>query len=301
MPALSVLRFFAHRLQRSRLAQFVLIGTALYGVDAARARSSSSATAPSKHVEIDPAVLEELKASQAKKLGVPSLPEDGSREVEARAIEDEILYREALRLKLDQDDPIIRQRLVQKLLLLVEDMGGASRDPTRAELRAYYDLTRDRWRKPETWHFVHVFARSPDALPQSSAITSADTAARLGEAFAYPREMTLGRDGIERLFGASFAREATALAPGVASEPLRSPYGWHRVLVLEHVAGAPASFEEAEREITLDFMLDRRERVVGGYLVDTASTYDVNIGSTHIAHFVPTRRVAARTEGSAED
>ncbi len=37
------------------------------------------------------------------------------------AVRDEILYREALRLSLDRDDPIVRRRLAQKMTFMLED------------------------------------------------------------------------------------------------------------------------------------------------------------------------------------
>lgn len=68
-------------------------------------------------------------------------------------------------MALDKGDPIVRERLIQKLLLLVEDVGGASRPPTDADLRAYFDATRAQWRRPERVHFVHVFATTKAKLP----------------------------------------------------------------------------------------------------------------------------------------
>jgi peptidyl-prolyl cis-trans isomerase C len=52
-----------------------------------------------------------------------------------------VLYREAMRLGLDRDDGLVREHLIQKMLLLAEDLGGASREPTRDEVRAYFDQT----------------------------------------------------------------------------------------------------------------------------------------------------------------
>ncbi len=281
------------RLARSRLFQFALIGGALYALEARRAST--------RVVQLDPAVLAEARAAQAKKLGVPALSDPAAREVDARAIEDEILYREALRLGLDKDDPVIRQRLVQKLLLLVEDMGGASRDPSRDELRARYDETREKWRRPAQWHFVHVFASRRDALPDAPALASATSAPPVGEAFPYPRESTLGRDAMARLYGSGFADGVVAMAPGAVSEPIASSFGWHRVRVLERIEGAVAPFEEVQSEVALDLLLARREQVVGTYMVETAASYDVRVGDAKLVGFVPTRRVAARAEGSAED
>jgi len=154
------------RLARSRLVWFVVLGAAFWFVHP-RSRS--------RVVDLDRAALEALHEAQAKRLGVAALGEGGDPDVDAGAIEDEILYREALRLGLDRDDPIVRQRLAQKLLLLVEDLGGASRDPSPDDVRAHCEATRERWRQPDRHHVVFAFARDRARLPAELGTTPPDT------------------------------------------------------------------------------------------------------------------------------
>src|SRR5262249_18787773 len=104
-----------------------------------------------------------LKAERARRLGMRALPEDEARKVEQRAIEDELFLREAARLGLDDGDAIIRQRLVQKMLFLVEEMAGASRAPSEEEVLAYYEETQEKWTRAPRVSFVHVVARTSDA------------------------------------------------------------------------------------------------------------------------------------------
>jgi len=276
------------RLARSRLVWFVVLGGLFWGMETRK---------KSRVVDLDPAALRALHEAQAKRLGVPALGEDGRREVDARAIEDEILYREALRLELDRDDPIVRQRLVQKLLLLVEDLGGASRDPSPEDLRAHYEATRERWRRPERHRFVFAFARDRAGLPASIGTTPPDA----GDPFPYPREMTATRDAGERLLGREAADAIASLPVLGTSEPVPSPFGWHRFRVLDRIDDGIAPLASVEKAVTLDFLLSRRERVVGAWLEKTAATYDVRVGGQAAARFVPTRRTAERYESSAED
>jgi hypothetical protein len=272
-----------------RLVHFALIGGALFLLASRNER---------RVVEMDPARLAELHAAQASKIGVARLPADGAREVDARAIEDEILYREALRMGLDRDDPIVKQRLVQKLLLLVEDLGGASRQPTNAELRGHWAAHPERWRRPDKLRFVHVFAARIENLPGAEIVAHAESPPEAGEAFPYPRLATMTRDEAARVFGAPFA---DALAAGKTDEPIRSSFGWHRVRILERIPSGPTPFADAKSDVTIDYLLERRENVVGAYLKSTVASYDVRIGERKLEGFVPTRRIAARVEGSAED
>jgi len=52
-----------------------------------------------------------------------------------RQIREEVLYREAVALGLDQNDTIVRRRLVQKLEFLSQDL--VDENPSEADLRAF--------------------------------------------------------------------------------------------------------------------------------------------------------------------
>src|SRR5438105_4030229 len=102
-------------LLKSPLLHFVVIGAVIFAVAPKREDP--------RRVEVSSAQLHAFESSQALRDGVAALDPARAHEVQSRAIEDEVLYREAVRLGLDRDDAIIRQRLIQKLLLLVEDLG----------------------------------------------------------------------------------------------------------------------------------------------------------------------------------
>src|SRR5262245_41332924 len=119
-------RFVLWSAARSRLLQFLVIGGLIF-VLAPRPPSR-------RDIVLDGSALAVLEQAQAQRLGKPVLDADEVREVRTRAVEDEIVYREALRLGLDRDDNVVRQRLIQKVLFLAEDLAGASRAPTDDEL-----------------------------------------------------------------------------------------------------------------------------------------------------------------------
>jgi hypothetical protein len=61
------------------------------------------------------------------------------------------------------------------------------------------------------------------------------------------------------------------------------------------------AFEEARASLELDYALERREAVVGDYVRKKASEYRIEIDGKRLEGFTPTRRVAVRTDPSAED
>jgi hypothetical protein len=282
-----------NRLARSSLLHFVVLGALIFAV-APRARAGR------RTVFVSSKIVAELQRVEAQRLGVPLLPEARAREVEARAIEDELLYREAIRLSFDREDPLVKQRLVQKHLLLVEDLGGASRAPTEPELRDYFEETRDRWQRSPRLHFIHVFATDRASLPPPSTLPESGVPS-LGEPFPYAREMNVSREQVARVFGTSFAEATAALPVGPWSEPIASSFGWHRVRIVERTPDGPARFEEVRKDVELDFVLARRAKVVGAYLKKLAGDYRIEKDGVPVTDFAPTRRVATRTDPSAED
>src|SRR5262249_36822916 len=136
--------------------------------------------------------------------------------------------------------------------------------------------------------------------PAEALDPNARDAPSAGEPFPYARDVTATRQEIVRLYGADFA-DALERQDGAWSDLVTSSFGWHRVRVVDRTQGAPARFEDVRKEIELDYVLTRRERVVGNYLLHLASQYDIRVDGTPMRDFIPTRRVAMRVEPSAED
>lgn len=278
---------------RAPAVQFAILGGAIF-VLAPRREDA-------RRVDLASASLATFERAQAARDGARTLSSERTREVDARAIEDEVLSREAMRLGLDRDDPIVRQRLIQKLLLLVEDMGGASRAPTDAELRAYFAESPARFRLPARVHVVHVFATRRDALPPAGSL-GAEMVPAAGEPFPYPRDVHASREDLVRLYGDTFAAAAFAAAPSSEwSAPVASSFGWHRMRVVEHEEARAPAFDEVKGAIALDYALDKRAAVVGDYLKKTIGEYRINVDGKPLVGFTPTHRIAARSDPSAED
>jgi hypothetical protein len=253
-----------------------------------------------RRMVIDASSLAAFEQAQAERDGVPSLAPGRRAEVDSRAVEDEILYREGLRLGLDRDDPIIRQRIIQKVLLLEEDLGGASRVPAEAELRAYLAAHPERFEIAPRVHFVHVFASRESALPLERSLLS-EGPLPLGESFPFSRDVRATRDDLAKSYGDEFAAAVFALPEGKWSSPIASRYGWHRVRVEAREPARTPTFEEVRADVAFTYILDKRAEVVSGYLKKASRRYRIEVGGRPLSNFTPTGRVALRTEASAED
>ena len=175
------------------------------------------------------------------------------------AVREEILYREALRLGLDRDDPIVRRRLAQKMTFMLEDNAQLPA-PGAREVEAYFAAHAERYREPRRTTFRHVYlerGRRADPRRDAAALLhamrdgEADGWRRAGDPFPLLREYTDRTDReIAELFGADFAAALDGLPAGrlAGAARLRARY-----------APGPVLNRSAPRTPALD---DVRERVV---------------------------------------
>src|SRR5262245_23888710 len=273
-----------HSVVRARIVQFIAIGSAIF-VLAPRPPDD-------RRIEISKAELAIIEAAEATRHGAQTLEPAKAAEVTARVIADRMLFAEGVRLGLDRDDPIIQQRVVQKVLLLAESLGGATREPTQSELRAEYALAAARYRRPPVYHVMHVFAARREDLPAASALTG-DALPNLGEPFPLPRDTRATREDLRRSYGAAFADAVAGQAPSSRySEPVRSSFGWHRLRVVDVAPGRVQPFEEVQRQVAFDVMLARREDTVRRFLDQTAARYEIVVDGVRLVRFQPMLRLA---------
>ena len=163
-------------------------------------------------------------------------------------VREEILYREALALGLDQDDSIVRRRLAQKMQFLSEDM-AAGEEPSKEELERFFEQHRDRFKTPATATFTHIYF-SPDKRSKRVGADAEQALEQLragakatGDRFMLQKHYA---EQVAGLFGASFAEDLFALPAGSWQGPLKSGYGLHLVRVENRTEARLPSFQEAQ-------------------------------------------------------
>ena len=101
---------------RAPLLHFVLLGGALFVLDGWRRPAASRVPVP-RAVVISAARVRELRDEFTRTTGLAVSPDD-DRALVAHAVDEELLYREALARGLDQDDRSIRWQLIEKMRFL---------------------------------------------------------------------------------------------------------------------------------------------------------------------------------------
>lgn len=242
------------RLWREPLLHFLLVGAALYGIH--RLSASEPEEPP---IVVDEAFVAGLERQQVQRSGRAPTPETAEALVD-EYVREEVLFREALRLGLERDDPIVRRRLVQKMELL---LGAAAEppEPSDAELRAHLEAHRSRFARGEQLAFSQVFfATERREAPVADARNAREALEAGAEPMSLGDPLPLGRrqpptepEAIAGRYGAAFAEALGALEVRIWSEPIESPLGVHLVRLESREPGRAPDLEEVRAAVERDW------------------------------------------------
>ena len=258
------------RLAKEPLVHFLALGVFIFILDGWLGGSGGE-LAQGKRVVVDAERVAWLIEGWTRQWRRPPTEAELRGLVEGR-IREEVLYREALAMGLDQDDTIVRRRLVQKVEFLTEDMAAQS-EPTDEQLSSYLRENRERYQVPARLSFRHIYFNADERGAQVEADAKAvlaelrelggrpDRAAERGDRFMLESEFKLKTEREVALrMGTEFARELFSLQSNGWDGPLLSGYGFHLVHVLERVPGREPELEKIRRRIVNDYTRDQRQQ-----------------------------------------
>ena len=248
--------------------QFLLIGAVLF-LGYRTLHPGPEAGPLSPRIELTEDDLRQMSVAWLAQ-GRPAPTPEQMRSLVDMRVREEILYREALALGLDKGDTIVKRRLAQKMEFLFEDV-SALREPTRDELKAWFEKSSGRFALPPRASFRHLYF-SPDrrgARAREDAARALDTlrgkpataqeGAELADPFMF--QDYYGDRSFEemaKLFGPRFAQALLQQQSGSWQGPIESGYGWHLVWVDSLTPSRVPAFEEVEAEVKTEWIGDRR-------------------------------------------
>jgi peptidyl-prolyl cis-trans isomerase C len=164
-------------------------------------------------------------------------------------VEEEVYYREALRLGLDTDDPVIRRRLRAKMEFLASSE-AENATPSDSELRAWIAQNQGRYATEARYSFdqIYLHATGPDPRTRAQTLLAQLNAGGdprfSGDMISLPRSVKdAAQSDVEKQFGSDFAKALPGLATGRWAGPVTSGFGLHlvRITSVEKSAAAPLS------------------------------------------------------------
>jgi peptidyl-prolyl cis-trans isomerase C len=192
-------------------------------------------------------------------------------------IKEEIYFREAMRMGLDVDDPVIRRRLRAKMEFLaiaqIQNM-----EPSETTLQSFYAANKIRYAEKPAFSFEQQFLGEDEDSAKASVL--ALNAGKTVQARPLSVSASMDKadsDIIAREFGDSFADSLRTLPKGRWSGPVQSGFGWHAVRIRDVVASATPPLSDIRQRVSNDWRADTqatREAAAYQALLDG---YDIRI------------------------
>jgi peptidyl-prolyl cis-trans isomerase C len=251
---------------REPLAQFLLAGLVIFLVSSFFGGFQDDGE---RTIVVDAAQTENLAAAFIQTWRRPPNQQELDALI-ADYVRGEVYYREAKRIGLDVDDPVIRNRLRSKMEFITEAQAEAEQ-PSDAELAAWFDRRKARYASEVQYSFDHVFIdpsrpgnprqRASQGLSQLRG--GADWK-KVSDPIPLPASLTRAkRDDIARDFGEPFTKELDTIVPGQWIGPIRSGLGLHLVRLGARQTFDPPKFADVRDKVEIDWRFDskgRRER-----------------------------------------
>jgi len=247
------------------LLHFLIIGAVIFVVFTVV--NKEEATVSGNKIVISSAEIERLMDNWSKKLNRPPTETELQGLIESY-IKEEVYYREALALGLDQNDTILRRRLMQKMEFLSNDLADLNQ-PDETELNKYFVDNQGKYKLPARMSFTHIYfsldKRGAMALEDSKKVLSelnVPRAPERGDSFMMEYDFIQETPfEVVRLFGKGFADELFTLRINTWQGPIESGYGLHLVRISEKVESRMPELASVIDKVRTDLMFEQRQKM----------------------------------------
>ena len=267
------------RVLREPLLHFLLIGALLFVYYGLTRDLTESAP---KRIHLSAAQVAQLKANfQRSRLREPS-PDELAALIEAQ-LREEVFYREALAMGLDQDDPLVRRRLRMKFEFILEDL--SAQNVSDEKLIEFFNTEASRFQREAQIAFFQVYVdhtrredAEADALALLDELKGGADPASLGDATLlaarYPLTPT---DIVSRDFGREFVAEIGQLPTGKWQGPIASPFGYHLVFVEDRVDALLPDFTDVRDTVLREYLAQQRKTQLDAVYQRLREDYEITV------------------------
>jgi peptidyl-prolyl cis-trans isomerase C len=269
------------RLLKDPLVHFLAIGAALFAVAAFRGQT---VTTGREQIVVTAEQVTQARAAAAALQGREPTSEE-MRELVEPTVRDEVMYREALALGLDENDDEVRTRLIEKMNYLTQDL--ADPEPSsEQELRQFYEASPDVFTIPSLVSFDQVFfspgsrgdVLEADAAAGLAALRAGRPAAEVGDRTPLRESYDdAPREQVAVLFGDELADALFSASPGEWTGPFRSDFGLHVVRLRGRSDARLPPYEEIAARVAEEFGAQRRRAANERAYQEMRARYDVVI------------------------
>ena len=273
---------------REPLIHFLLAGLVLFGVYASVQQNvEEEPPPPLPQIVISQGRIDTLASRFEKVWNRP--PSD--KELEGlidEFIREEVYYREALEIKLEEDDVIIRRRLRQKLEFMYNDLIT----PTNASdqvLSEFLNKNADAYLTEPVLSFTQIYFNSDKR--GDAAVADAEAALKglsgkgldvdlksLGDRTLLDPVMTdVAPREVQRAFGKDFVDALLKQEVGTWSGPVQSGFGVHLVYLAKHTPSATPELSAVRDEILRDWAYDQKQQANEAVYDRLKAKYEIRV------------------------
>ncbi|MBW1753117.1 MAG: peptidyl-prolyl cis-trans isomerase [Deltaproteobacteria bacterium] len=247
------------------LLHFLIIGAVIFVVFTIV--NKEGAAVSGNKIVVTATEIERLSGNWSKKWNRPPTETELKGFVESY-IKEEVYYREALALGLDQNDTILRRRLMQKMEFLSNDLAELNQ-PDESALNKYFLENQEKYRSPARVSFTHIYfsldKRGAMALEDSKRVLAELDVPRVperGDSFMMEYDFVQETPfEVARLFGSGFAEQLFTLETNTWQGPVASGYGLHLVLISEKIDSRMPKLASVIEKVRTDWMFEQRQKM----------------------------------------
>tara|TARA_B100000902_G_scaffold252606_1_gene239029 strand:+ start:2754 stop:3557 length:804 start_codon:yes stop_codon:yes gene_type:complete len=249
---------------KTKLSLFFIIGFFIYLIDI----GLNSSDNPKEIYISDQEVLSLVSAWESQVGRKPT--EDEITRIINNLIEEEILYREALLLGLDQEDRIIKRRLAQKISFLKQET--LTDKPSNNDLIQFYEKNKDKYYVKPAYTFTHYFfsAENSSLIRSTSGlkkILNGSLSIESDPFFLGKNFINKNKDEINRNFGKLFSQNFKEdIITNEWIGPLKSSFGHHIIKVNNTTPGYYPVITEVLNQVEIDLLAERRDSAIKEYI-----------------------------------
>ncbi len=220
-----------------------------------------------------------------------------------RWVDTNLLALEAQKTKLDQDSSVKNKLDEAKTFILAQEYVIKEIEKkinvTDADVKAYYEKNKAEFSEPESVKASHILVKVPqdadekawkDAEAKIKDIKKkldggADFAKLAQEMSDDPGSKAKGGDlGFfsKGRMVPEFEAAAFALKPGEVSQPVKTPFGYHLIKVVEKKDAHEKSFDEVKDQVKQNLLNQKRREALDSLLLNLKKQYPVKINEAAI-------------------
>ncbi|MDH3711753.1 MAG: peptidylprolyl isomerase [Cyclobacteriaceae bacterium] len=198
-------------------------------------------------------------------------------------VREEVFYREAMAMGLDQDDPMVRRRMRMKLEFILEDL--SSETVADADLVAFLQKHPEKFRAETQLSFQQVYLDpkkrmdiEADAKELLTRLNNGVAADSVGDSTLSPYEYKLvTQSDIKRSLGEGFAIEVNKLSPGDWTGPIYSAYGAHLLKVSERIEARLPELAEIRDLVKREYLVVLKQQQKDFVYKKLRDNYEVTV------------------------